>query len=92
MNDTFREAHPDYSVRAAFMALRTGVGPAFKPFPDSGHSLLGRDPELAQCTKDGSTALAFDRRIVAQAIRIHHGRGAADTAGKFLHDFPWLVP
>jgi hypothetical protein len=53
----------------------------------SRYSLLDREPEFAQCTKDGSAALAFDRRVIAQAIRIHHCRGAAGLAGKFRHQF-----
>jgi hypothetical protein len=51
------------------------------------HSLLGREPKFAQRAKDGSTALAFHRRIIAHAVRVHHGRGAASLAGKFRHDF-----
>ena len=49
---------------------------------DSGH-FLRRKSELAQRAKDGPAALAFDRRIIAETIRVDHGRRATSPAGEF---------
>jgi hypothetical protein len=54
-------------------------------------SLQGREPELAQRAEHGSAALASDRRIIAQTIRIDHGRGAASATGKFGRERPRLL-